>query len=183
MQCMPQIPASALVVNSSATLLSGGEIAWVCSGATITDQGGADTLFLEKNVTCYSNGGGAVIFAKTGSTVVLNGGSEQVYYESQVNIVNMGSAQLLSSCSSVIFDYSKAPAPGCQTVGVVEKEEADHIILYPNPASEILNVELQNGERSTAVTMQVYNSIGSRVYSSVTQIGRASCRERVYVLV
>ena len=165
-QCTVGIPTHALVISTSGTLMAGGDVVWVCEGASVTDMGGADTIYLEKNCICVSNGGGAVIFAKTGCHVTLNGGSEQVIYEAGVNISNMGGASQFTSCSTLVYNYTKAPAVGCTASGINERVKHKVLSVYPNPASDVLNIELFSWEKYSSANIKVTNPLGSIVYSA-----------------
>lgn len=172
--CNVSISPNSIVVGTSTTLVSGGEVAWVCSGASLTDQGNADTLFLENNVNCVCNGGGVVIYAKSGSVVTMNGGSEIVYYEPGATINNIGGATLITLCNNIIFDYTNAPVPGCQVTGVNENSEPENITLWPNPTTDILNIIMPDTEDGSFAVIRVYNYLGSGIYYTLASLGSAS---------
>lgn len=165
--CIVSIPNYAQVITSSGTLLNGGEFAWGCPGATVISQMGADTIFLENNDTCISNGGGTVIYAKNGSVVMLYGGFEIVYHEPGV-IVNdiSGNALAIIGCSTLIYDYTNAPVPGCSGVEVEEQTMQNQIAIYPNPATDILNIIVPYHQKSNPPVILVYDYLGNAIRSS-----------------
>jgi len=86
---------------------------WVCPNQTLQTDGGIMKIYLESGATMITGGGIDTVYAKTGSTITMTGGIHVIYHEPGVTLNMNGGIPTLFPCSSLIFDYSLAPANGC----------------------------------------------------------------------
>ena len=49
-----------------------------------------------------------------------------------------------------------------------EDSQGGEIILFPNPASDILNIKMPAAAENASALIQVYNYLGSGIYTSVS---------------
>lgn len=132
-QCSPTIPSNAMVMSTTQTIGFGGAQLWICPGVTITSNGGSHTVFLETGATFAAGGGSNTIYCPPGGTVNVTSGSNIIYYVNTSDLLSTGGGPTLNQCSSIVYNYSQAPVPGCQqTTGVVSLSEPE-MLLFPNP--------------------------------------------------
>ncbi len=109
--CDPAVPATATVVNTNVT--GSATINWICGGATDTQSGGTVTSFVEPGgALSYGGSGQYLVYLQSGGTFTgAAGGTTFLVYESGATMTgNIGGSVM---CSSLIYDYSVAPSPGC----------------------------------------------------------------------
>jgi PKD repeat protein len=76
------------------------------------------------------------------------------------------------------------------TVGIAENEKyADNIIIYPNPASELIKIKSKTGQELDIEALNLYNSVGQLVYqqyvrnnNSLAEIDISSLPKGLYFL-
>lgn len=167
-QCNPTIPANAFVINTTQTTGFGGSQIWVCSNDTLTSNGGSNTIYLEIGAYLFAGGGSNTIYCPPGATVNLSSGSNTIFFVNSVDLVNPGGGPTLNPCTSIVYDYSGAPTPGCSfTTGFNYESVSGNTGLeniYPNPASDFLQVDyfLSSAEN---VTLGVINYSGAEIVS------------------
>jgi hypothetical protein len=114
-QCNPTIPSNAVVINYTQMVGSGGGSYWVCSGDTINSGGGSQFIYLEPGAWSIGGGGSETIWVPPGAFVNRPGtGSNTIYYVCPASLIGPGNSPTLIQCTSIHYDYSVAPANGCQ---------------------------------------------------------------------
>ncbi|MEO8147720.1 MAG: T9SS type A sorting domain-containing protein [Bacteroidia bacterium] len=112
-QCIPAIPSTAIVVDSTQTVNGGFDPLWVCGGDTLHSDGGFHNIFLEPGAVMTTGGGIDTIYVKSGASLFMNGGIHVIYYVKLIDVTIAGGIPTLDSCVAIFFDYSNAPANGC----------------------------------------------------------------------
>ncbi len=169
-QCNPAIPNSAYVISSTQAIGFGGSNLWVCSGDTLTTNGGSNTVFLEIGAFLYANGGSNYVYVPIGAKIDLSSGSNTIYYVDTTDIISAGGAPIINKCASIAYDYTNAPAGGCTfTTGMAHVNVENTVSVYPNPGKGIFTITLRHPELvSSAVAEQttiieIYNVLGEKV--------------------
>ncbi|MBM3164444.1 MAG: choice-of-anchor J domain-containing protein [Bacteroidetes bacterium] len=109
----PTVLPNSNVVSSYQVVNGGFTPQWVCPNQTLQTDGGIMKIYLESGATMITGGGIDTVYAKTGSTITMTGGIHVIYHEPGVTLNMNGGIPTLFPCSSLIFDYSLAPANGC----------------------------------------------------------------------
>ena len=162
-QCTPAIPGTSVVINSTQTTGFGGSDIWVCPGVTETSNGGSNTIYLEVGATIMAGGGSNTIYCPAGATVNISSGSNNIYYVNTVDLVSTGGGPNLFPCTSINYNYSNAPSPGCsQTTGINVVKIEQTFSLFPNPSNGNFTI---NNPGELNATVKIYNSLGEEVFS------------------
>jgi Secretion system C-terminal sorting domain len=165
-QCNPTIPNSSYVINSTQAIGFGGSNLWVCSGDTLTTNGGSNTVFLEVGAFLYANGGSNYVYVPKGAKIDLSSGANTIYYVDTTDIISAGGAPIINKCSSIAYDYTNAPAGGCTyTTGINQVSVENNISVYPNPSKGVFTIQwsVVSGQWS----VEVYTMLGEKVYASL----------------
>ena len=167
-QCNPAIPNNAVVISTTQTTGFGGSNIWVCAGVTLTSNGGSNNIFLEVGATIMAGGGSNTIYCPAGATVNVSSGSNIIYYVNTIDLVSTGGGPTLNQCTSINYDYSNAPTPGCgQTTGIYPERFELGINFFPNPSNGTINISGNvNGE------LKIFNALGEEVFNQ--QISKSS---------
>ena len=112
-QCNPAIPSNAIVISSTQTIGFGGAQLWICSGDSLTTNGGSQTVFLETAAYVAGGGGSNTIYCPAGAKVNMSSGSNIIYYVNPGDILSAGGGPTLNLCTGISYDYTNAPAVGC----------------------------------------------------------------------
>jgi len=188
-QCSVSIPSQATVINTNTTLMGGGEVVWVCSGATVNDLGGGVTAYLEGGATYSGIGGGSTIYAKNGSTIQAIGGGEIFWHESGASISALGGGETWHLCNPLTYNYSNAPANGCVVQGIFSMGNTNIISvdLFPNPIISSFTLSINNDKNFKQFTFVLYNVLGEEVkrVENITQdemvISRGDLQSGIYM--
>ena len=132
-ECTADIPSNASIINNSVNIVLAG-VYWICSGGNVDALASNSTFFVEdggnldlsgNNNTVYINTGGTTdvsgagntIYVAEGATLEVSGSNNTIFAVNGQNVNNSGSNNTidLNSCSSITFNYSNAPAEGCNT--------------------------------------------------------------------
>jgi hypothetical protein len=70
--------------------------------------------------------------------------------------------------------YAALTSALCGPVGVKETGTNDNILIYPNPANDVLNVLVQSTVNSQQSTVEIYNSVGQLVTMSLVEGSQSS---------
>jgi len=167
-QCNPAIPNNAVVMSTTQTIGFGGAQLWICSGVTVTSNGGGHTVFMETGATFMAGGGSNTIYCPPGATVNVTSGSNIIYYVNTIDLVSTGGGPTLNQCTSIAYDYSNAPTPGCgQTTGINLESFELGINFFPNPSNGIITVS-----GNVSGELYIFNALGEEVLNQ--QISTAS---------
>ncbi len=69
--------------------------------------------------------------------------------------------------NSTALAQTTEAAPLPSTVEVATQEESFAISIYPNPVSNILNIEFKNSEKIENIPAHIYNQLGVQVYKGI----------------
>ncbi|MFK7924720.1 MAG: DUF1028 domain-containing protein [Bacteroidia bacterium] len=113
--CSFVIPADVLQVNQNWDTTLSSKSFWVCTGDSLTLSGNFNTVFLEDGAYYQGTTGGlnTVYIPKE---AVYDAGSQTIntiFHGPNSKIIKAGAAAVVTSCDSVIYDYSAAPASIC----------------------------------------------------------------------
>lgn len=167
-QCNPAIPANAFVINTTQSIGFGGSQLWVCSSDTLTSNGGSNTIYLETGATIMAGGGSNTIYCPPGATVNVSSGLNTIYYVNAADLVSTGGSPILNLCTSITYDYSNAPSPGCNFTTDLSREFNSGATglknIYPNPASDFTLIEYFLSAPEN-VALKVFNYSGAEIVS------------------
>ncbi len=153
-QCNPLIPANAAVVNNSQLVNGGFTPQWVCSGDSLTSNGGSFTVFLEPGAVMNTGGGIDSIYVKAGATLNMNGGIHYIIYEPMAVLHILGGIPYYDTCVGIHYDYSHAPAGGCLETSVSSLHLPDvSFNVSPNPFSASPVITFSNEQKNTVITI------------------------------
>jgi hypothetical protein len=99
-----------------------------------------------------------MFYLKAGASLVLGGGGgHTIIYEDGTSITN-GSGTF--KCSSLVFDYTNAPPNKAFPMAVGDVAETSNVInIYPNPASDFINIEASRGLEQ----ITLYDELGKNI--------------------
>ncbi len=141
-QCNPSISASTTPITTNMNTLGSGD-SWVCENLLATDNGSASTIYLEENASLNCFGCTATIYAKNGTTVnIYSNGTPTVYHVASASVNDVSGMATTTSCPSVTYDYSSAPAGGCVAGVGINDYEANLFQLYPNPSNGAITIQM-----------------------------------------
>ena len=167
-QCNPSIPPNAVVINNTQTTGFGGSHIWLCSNDTLTSNGGSNHIYLEVGAYLMAGGGSNFIYCPPGATVDVSSGINTIYYVNTADLVNTGGGPILIPCTSIAYDYSNAPTPGCNFTTAISNENFSTGELskniFPNPASDFIQIDYSLSA-SANVTLRVFNYLGAKIIS------------------
>jgi hypothetical protein len=141
-QCTPAIPANAVVYSQASGAGNyAAQSIWVCGGAGLAANGSNNHYYMEDGAIVSFGGTGNFVYSK-GAVIYIAGNNNIVYYQgSAANITDGGTGNTITPCTTMVFDYTNAPASGC-AVGIDEHAAAIGLKLYPNPVMGALTVEM-----------------------------------------
>jgi Secretion system C-terminal sorting domain len=158
-QCTVAIPANATVINQDSLFSGINEHFWVCTGDTLGGSGYRNSYYVEIG-GAISNMSGIEkkVYLKSGAYMNTSGIDDTVYYEAGAVIVGSGHVGIL--CSSIVFDYTNAPAGGCVVTDVHAQVATNDITVYPNPVTNLLTIE-SSGKNIRAV--RIFDMTGKEI--------------------
>ena len=168
-QCNPIIPAASGVISTSQILNGGLTAQWVCTGDTLTSNGGSFTVFLEPGAVMNTGGGIDSIFVKAGAVLNMNGGIHNIIFE-PLSVLNiMGGIPHYDTCSGIHYDYIHAPAGGCLVTSVNNKDEYNpSVTVSPNPfaLSTTISFPSVSHQQLTIIITDIAGKVIKRIYCS-----------------
>jgi len=155
-QCNPIIPITSNVVSSSQTVDGGFTPQWVCSGDSLSSNGGSFNVFLESSAVMTTGGGIDSIYVKAGARLTMNGGSHHIIFEPLAILNILGGIPSYDTCVSINYNYSQAPAGGCLLTSLNNMQLSDvKFSISPNPAKDQLTIET-----TKATSIEIMNVLG-----------------------
>lgn len=118
----------------------------MCDGvtATLTASFANALIELNANVTASTNLG--VYSVRGNSTLTITGLSNNIFYDNTATIIDNGTNTYLTLCEALAFDYADAPEDGCALDTKVNEVARPLMIVYPEPANDILHVQVPSGK-------------------------------------
>jgi PKD repeat protein len=173
--CNPVIPSTAQVVTGFETTGSG-QSAWVCAGGKLEKGGGAYTVYVEPGGEfVFTGGGGYVIYVRAGGSYTGDsGGSSVVIYETGAGLIDVDTADWVFECDTMTFDYSTAPAEGCDTSGPGDQEVDTEALALAEfcPGQTVSVTYIATGSFGLGNTFTAQLSDGTGDFGSFTSIGQ-----------
>ncbi len=146
---------------------------WVCDGKSLILTGDYNSIWVDRGGTFSLTGDSNNVFVREGSTVTIAENFNFVYRDVSVkpgvNYFDNGVNTSTSVCSPMIFDYSVAPAGGCEFwmgiegVTVVKKAK-----VYPSPANNQITVEFPLDEIES-YAVRIFDISGKLIQNSENQ--------------
>jgi hypothetical protein len=169
-------------VNSSQLVNVGFTHQWVCSGDSLTSNGGSFNVFLEPGAVMSTLGGIDSIYVKAGATLNMNGGIHHIVFEPLAILNILGGIAYFDTCVSINYDYSQAPASGCLFTSLNSMPLSDiKFSVAPNPVKDQLTIET-----TKATTIEIINVLGeilvNRIIDKKEVINIASFNKGVYFI-
>lgn len=161
------IPATATLVNGNQATTGSGGTYWVCAGDTLTVASSSNAVYLESGAVLRSQAGAGITTAYVREGAVFDGMNtafNTLYIESGSLIEAAGLAVTSISCDSIWFDYSQAPAGGCneltslETAGFAPENWGANLL----PHQEALLLSYR-GDRPIEVSISLMAVSGKRV--------------------
>ncbi len=167
--CFPAIPSDVYIdsIDASAdyhaTNFPNQHDIWVVPGGKLyAGAYGGRTIYAEAGSTII-NPSNNVIYLKDGATVT--GGSGVIIHSPGAGMSGLQYSQALG-CSSLSFDYTNAPPYKIMAAGVSGSESASRSLIYPNPATGIVTIDVP--ENPSSITLR--NDLGATVWHDDARI-------------
>lgn len=142
-QCTIAIPANAVAVTTlQGSTPANGQFIWVCYGGLAAVTGNGNTVFVEEQGVGSVIGDNNILITKVSSTYV-SGNNNSVFILDAAGVADLGTGTQITTCPSIVFTYTNAPANGCLDVGMAERNTAIELDLFPNPASKTINLAVE----------------------------------------
>ncbi|MEO8068356.1 MAG: T9SS type A sorting domain-containing protein [Flavobacteriales bacterium] len=158
-QCDSPVPASATVIDTDGVYSIVGA-QWVCGSVTATLGSAFVNAFIEGNANVTANTNLGVYSVRTGSTLTISGFNNNIYYDPTATIVDNGTNTMLTVCPDLTFDYTNAPANGCDLSMHVGSLKLPTITVFPNPTNGILTI---TGGQNLALGVRLIDPSGKVV--------------------
>ncbi len=170
-QCNSPIPANATVISTDGSYSIFGA-QWVCGSVTATLSSGFVNAFIEgnANVTAETNLG--VYSVRQNSTLTISGFNNNIYYDPTATIVDNGTNTFLTVCPDLTFDYTDAPADGCDPFMHVEAAALPEAAAFPNPTVDAITL---TGAFPANARYTAYAMHGALVVGGTLEQGRIGC--------
>ncbi len=113
--CSFAIPADVLQLNQNWDTTLSSKSIWVCEGDSLILSGNFNTIFLEDGAYYRGTTGGlnTIYIPKTAAYDAGSQTINTIFHGPNAQIINAGAAPEVTSCDSVTYDYSNAPASIC----------------------------------------------------------------------
>ncbi len=171
--------------NSETYYWSSGNSAWAGSGKTTYDYNSDGNLYLKQNFQ-YSSVNQAFNSYPSDSIVGVfdnNYAREELLIPNEILINDANSfvhkldtahrygynstILALERKQDIVYTYTAKTIAGSVPTGVEDAKEIVSVKLYPNPASDILNIKWSNN--NPEFTINIYNEVGQKVISVKNQ--------------
>lgn len=164
-QCITTVHQNSISITSTQQLVGSAKKYWVCDAKTLILTGNRNDIWVEDDGILTLSGDSNNVFGRKNSTLTIAGAFNIVKYDASATLQDNGTNTTLNSCNPMSFDYSVAPASGCQHwIGVEDIIRAENTTAYPQPASDVVNI-LHRGNASDKVDVSVYDAGGRLVGS------------------
>ena len=167
-QCTGQIPANATIVDGDTPVgaVSGSnQTFWVCGDAfqnLLT--GNNNQVYIESGAFVSINGNGNTVRYKGNIPLGIFGSNNVIYATATTAVSNQGTGNTVNTCGTggVVFNYSTAPAGGCNVVGIEEELLASLKVNY-DVASEMLLIKAPDVQ---VEQVRIFNMGGQEIVST-----------------
>lgn len=176
-QCVHTLPSTVLVKKTDGQHIGTGDILWICEGRAIEINGESTVAYIEKDGDIWITGDNqTAIYMKAPGALLIDGDNGIFEVDSGVAVTDNGSNNNITICNQSVqtmkFDYQNVTSvTDCidtTKVGLETVKKPSDVTLYPNPASDILNVTFrQNGGPAT---YQIYSMSGQVIQTGVLEI-------------
>lgn len=162
-QCNPTIDNFTILVDSDDFIPSGThqDSYWVCPDLNFGLSIMAHSIYAEANDSIFIYMDAVNIYIKGPGFIRLSGNDNLIVHEASVVIDDLGTGNSFTPCSTITYNYSQAPFPGCFTPAGTSGQlsESDNFIFFPNPARNELF--LSNLDNSKTYEVRVYSLTGN----------------------
>lgn len=165
--CTTTIPSDVIVVDSVMTVsFANGDCFWVCTGDSLFLIGAANCkVYLEPGAFVNDHGGENVVWVKETATCVVDTGSNTnfIRYVTNSTFIDNGVNTLDTLCSTITYNYTSAPVPGCQGTGLQGQLATQNLLqVFPNPGTASVTIT-NTGEINESWGLQLYDVLGNLV--------------------
>lgn len=178
--CATTIHPYTMAYTGTDTLHGGYWCAWVCPGDTLHISGAELSVWVETggtviiDSTAFGGIAASEIALKEGASLIVNvdstgngfgpGPWNQVWVAPTATVVDPFGWFLVNTCSTVTFDYSEAPAAGCDTdlTGISDSPAVAAPVLRHDPDQQRLVLDLPPG-RWQALLVDVRGAVVQRL--------------------
>lgn len=135
---------------------------WVCKGKSLILNGNSNTVYAEDSVSLNVSGDSNTVYQKNNGTLNVSGTYNKVRINYTASaFTDNGTFTNKTNCTVVAFDYSVAPATGCDFSAGIESEDAQNTLsVYPVPSSNTLYLNSDRDFESDQVS--VFSMDGKR---------------------
>lgn len=137
------------------------------------------TVFVSASSTLITNSWACayyeIYFVKNNATIIFtpntSNTSVHVYYEPNAIIIDNSAGVNTYSCTSIFF-----PAVNCSATSIKQNNLSYNLVIYPNPANDILNFEIPKPELFSKI--KIVNSLGQLVKEEeATNINKVNIKD------
>lgn len=141
-QCSSTVHQNSEVIDASAQRNSSQKKYWVCDGGALNLNGNQNQIWIERGGITSIIGDSNNIYVRETGTIVIAGDYNNLWYDANATVTDNGTFSTKNECNPAVFDYSVAPASGCEYwASVPDVTFVKDAKIYPNPAREELFVE------------------------------------------
>lgn len=141
-QCQGVVVTSSTIISTNGTYTNSGTF-WVCEGVTATFTGDDSRFYIEPGCSLTMTGDDGEGSVRGNSILAFTGTSNIFIYDQAATIVNNGTSNNFINCNTaLVFDYTLVSGSGCLVVGIEELSLEARTRIFPNPAGELLKVEV-----------------------------------------
>lgn len=110
--CVVPIPANTTVVDSNQSHSAAGNY-WVCAHEVLSFSGSGATIFVDDQSDLVVNGQNNTVWITSRGDMALFQSNNTVNWESGAAVNDEVGGNTLIECTSLTFDLTNAPSPGC----------------------------------------------------------------------
>jgi hypothetical protein len=163
-QCVHTLPSTVKPKLTNGSHLGTGDAIWICEGVTFDIIGESTTAYIEFDCDITITGDNQTnIFMKGPGDIIINGDNGVFELDSSVQYVDNGTGNTINICYQATqkqkFKYDNiSGVTGCidtsgSGTGINHEIKPVEISVYPNPAHDVLNVELKNFSGTSTYAM------------------------------
>lgn len=153
--CVHTLPSTVKPKLSDGSHLGTGDAIWICEGVTFEIVGENTTAYIEYDCDITVTGDNQTnIYMKGPGDIIINSDNGNYELDSSVAYVNNGTGNTINICYQATqkqkFKYDNiSGVTGCidtsgSGTGIAHEIKSVELSVYPNPAKDVLNVELRN---------------------------------------
>jgi hypothetical protein len=161
-QCTPILSANSESIKAlGEQRTKSNSFLWVCKGKSLILIGSNNTVYAEDSAAINASGDSNTVYLKQHNTLDISGSNNSVSFNSTSNFTDNGTFTVKTNCPVMTFNYTVAPATGCDyTAGLETQKALMNFFVHPVPTGTILYLNFDREVENGQVT--VYSIDGKR---------------------